>query len=233
MISGYADWSRGFPVSASAQHGLMPFAAVSSGFAWMSAAAHFLVLANYDTYIADLRKGINRFRWYEYAFSSSLMIAQIAELFGMWDVIALVMIASVNACMNLFGYLFEVMNAGREPKALDWTAFYYGCFAGAVPWAAILGTIGSSPQIGNIPKFVWGVFGAYLVMFQTFPLNMYWQYKQVGRYSDAVQGGKGGGYMYGEKVYQILSLVAKSLLLWLVFFGTNQPNQFTRGNAPA
>ena len=31
-------------------------------------------------------------------------------------------------------------------------------------------------------------------------------------------------YRYGEKVYIILSLASKSLLAWLVFGGTFQPN---------
>jgi hypothetical protein len=40
------------------------------------------------------------------------------------------------------------------------------------------------------------------------------QYKQVGKWKD---------YLYGEKVYIILSLVAKTLLAWQVFIGTLRP----------
>lgn len=40
------------------------------------------------------------------------------------------------------------------------------------------------------------------------------QYKKVGKWAD---------YLYGERVYIILSLVAKSLLAWLVLFGAMQP----------
>ena len=32
-----------------------------------------------------------------------------------------------------------------------------------------------------------------------------------------------GGYYFGEKVYQVLSLVAKTLLIWFVVSGTAQP----------
>jgi hypothetical protein len=39
------------------------------------------------------------------------------------------------------------------------------------------------------------------------------QYKKIGRWQD---------YVYSEKVYIVLSLVAKSLLAWQVFFGTLQ-----------
>ena len=54
--------------------GLMPFAVVTTLFAFMSAIAHFIVLMNKEKYLNDLRRGINYFRWYEYSISSSLMI---------------------------------------------------------------------------------------------------------------------------------------------------------------
>jgi hypothetical protein len=42
----------------------------------------------------------------------------------------------------------------------------------------------------------------------------YWQYKQKGKWSD---------YLYGERAYIILSLVAKSALAWQIFSGTLIP----------
>ena len=50
------------------------------------------------------------------------------------------------------------------------------------------------------------------------------QYKQWGWWNDKHHGFTGGGYLFGERMYQIQSLVSKSLLLWLVFGGTNQPS---------
>lgn len=121
----FLDWGGGFPVQRLVVQGYLPFVAVTSGFAWMSAVAHFVVLTFFaKIYIPDLRRGINRFRWIEYAFSSSLMIALIAMLFGMYDVISLVLLMSVNACMNLFGYLMETTNTGRKKN--DWTPFVFG-----------------------------------------------------------------------------------------------------------
>jgi hypothetical protein len=52
------------------------------------------------------------------------------------------------------------------------------------------------------------------VAFNTFPINMILQYKRVGKWAD---------YVHGERGYIILSLVAKSLLAWLVLFGAMQP----------
>jgi Heliorhodopsin len=121
----FLDWSNGFPVQKLVIQGYLPFVAVTSGFSWMSAVAHFFVLIFFSTYyIPDLRRGINRFRWIEYAFSSSLMIGLIAMLFGMYDVISLVLIMSVNATMNLFGFLMETSNVGK--KTYDWTPFTFG-----------------------------------------------------------------------------------------------------------
>jgi hypothetical protein len=40
------------------------------------------------------------------------------------------------------------------------------------------------------------------------------QYKKIGPWKD---------YLYGEKVYVLLSLVAKSALAWQVFVGTLMP----------
>ena len=91
----------------------------------MSAAAHFTVLLFFaKVYIPDLRKGMNRFRWVEYAFSSSLMIGLIAMLFGMYDIISLVLLMSLNATMNFFGLLMETTNVTR--KINTWTPFYFG-----------------------------------------------------------------------------------------------------------
>ncbi len=93
------------------------------------------------------------------------MIILIAMLFGNWDPISLTLMASVNACMNLFGLLHERMNEGRDAKNVTWEAFWMGCFAGAVPWAAIFAYLASSPDLGRIPGFVWGILAAYLFFF--------------------------------------------------------------------
>ena len=121
----FLDWSGPFPVQKLVVSGLIPFVAVTSGFSWMSAAAHFTVLLFFSKiYIPDLRKGMNRFRWVEYAFSSSLMIGLIAMLFGMYDIISLVLLMSVNATMNFFGLLMETTNVDK--KTNSWTPFYFG-----------------------------------------------------------------------------------------------------------
>jgi len=51
---------------------------------------------------------------------------------------------------------------------------------------------------------------------------MYLQYKQIGKWNNALYPDmENGGYYHGEKVYQVLSLVAKSFLIWQVVGGVN------------
>lgn len=220
-------------------------------FLLMSAFAHFLVLvAGFKkNYIANLNNGINYVRWYEYALSSSVMICTITILFGCYDLGTHICLFLVNASMNLFGLLMEKENspqlqalrAGRDlefdsltgartvfiseqnarnpsgPKAVTWTPFWFGCIAGSAGWILMalyfFGT--PSEQQKQIPKFVYAILASYFIFFNTFPVNMALQYAKVGAWRD---------YRYGELWYMILSLASKSLLAWLVFGGTFQPN---------
>ena len=183
-------------------------------FILLSAVAHGLILLKFDAYIAGINKGINRLRWYEYALSSSVMICSIAVLFGCYDLGSLVLMFAVNAVMNLFGLLMEEMNP-PEREAVNWTPFLFGCVAGIAPWIVVFMYFFGSGNYSLIPSFVYGILGCYVVFFNTFPVNMALQYARVGKWKD---------YRVGEKTYIVLSLASKSLLTYLVFGGTFQPN---------
>jgi hypothetical protein len=171
------------------------------------------VFPNGGPYEKDLKQNINRFRWFEYALSSSIMIVLIATLFGIKDIGSLILIFVVNATMNLFGLVMEQLNMKREQK-LNWGPFVWGSIAGIAPWVVILIYMFGTGNFDRVPWFVWAIVATYFVAFNTFPINMILQYKKVGKWAD---------YLYGERVYIILSLVAKSLLAWLVLFGAMQP----------
>jgi hypothetical protein len=199
--------------------GSIPIGVFVSIFLFLSAIAHFLVVLPRinNFYNSSLEKGINYFRWYEYALSSSVMIVIISMLFGARDIGTIAAIVGLNATMNLLGLMMEIHNQATEKT--NWTAFIVGSFCGAVPWVVVLlyflGSAVKTPGVlEQIPWFVYAIFGTYFVLFNLFPVNMVLQYKKVGRWSN---------YLYGERGYIILSLVAKSLLAWLVFAGTMQP----------
>ena len=182
-----------------------------AAFLGLSAVAHAVVATVWwPRYLADLGRGRNPARWVEYSISSSLMIVLIAQLVGIADVAALIALFGVNASMILFGWLQERY---ESPGSGGWLPFFFGCIAGIVPWAAItvyLLSPGSSSS-ATPPGFVYGIFVSLFVFFNIFALNQWLQYRRLGRWRD---------YIFGERVYILLSLTAKSALAWQVFAGT-------------
>ncbi|HSN77414.1 MAG TPA: heliorhodopsin HeR [Anaerolineae bacterium] len=184
-------------------------------FLLISAVAHFyLATVGYPRYVANLKKGMNPVRFYEYALSSSLMIVLIGMLVGIWDLGAIILIFGVNAMMNLFGVMMELHN--QTTKKTDWTSFIYGCIAGIFPWIVItlyfVGAVNSGDA--KPPAFVYVIIPTLFVFFNIFAINMYLQYKKVGRWAN---------YLFGERIYIVLSLLAKTTLAWLIFAGTLAP----------
>jgi len=185
------------------------------GFFLLSSLAHFFIATLYrKNYEKNLLEGINKVRWYEYALSASVMMVAISFLSGIYDLSSLIMIFSLDAIMNLLGFAMEDHNKKAEKP--NWFTFIVGCIAGIVPWIvfAIYVIASSNFGGGNIPTFVYWIYVSIFLFFNSFAVNMVLQYKKVGPWKD---------YLYGERVYIILSLVAKSLLAWQVFGGTLRP----------
>jgi hypothetical protein len=181
-------------------------------FLLLAAADHLLMATPriVDWYEANLRRGINVARWIEYSVSASLMIVLIAMLPGITDLYALIGLFAVNAAMILFGLLMEQTN--RPGDRVTWTPFVFGCIVGIVPWITIGIALISSAQEGDgAPGFVYGIFVSLFVLFNCFAINQWLQYRRRGRFAD---------YLFGERTYIILSLVAKSALAWQVYAGT-------------
>ena len=185
------------------------------------AIAAFLILAAVDHlataspwgapwFERQLSRHINPARWIEYSVSASIMVVLIAMLPGITNFYALLAIFSVNAGMILFGWCMERVNQDRD--TVVWWPFVFGCILGAVPWICIVVAIIVSTTEGDgVPGFVYGIFVSLFILFNGFALNQWLQYRGKGRFGD---------YLYGEKVYLVLSLVAKSALAWQVFGGT-------------
>ena len=181
-------------------------------FLFASAITHFSVSTYaYDWYVRNLKKGINYARWYEYAISSSIMIVVIAALCGINELSSLILLFALNATMNLFGLMMELHN--QTTKKTNWTAFIFGSFAGLTCWVVLgiyfFGALLNASDA--VPTFVYFIFVSLAVFFNIFAVNMILQYRGKGRWKD---------YLFGERVYIILSLTAKTALAWQVFGGT-------------
>jgi hypothetical protein len=184
---------------------------VLAAFLLLSALAHFSVASPwlYNWYVRNLKKKTNYARWFEYAISASLMIVVIAMLAGIFDVVSLIGLFTITALMNLLGLLMEQQNWNSQKP--NWSPFNIGCLAGIIPWIGISIYFFGSASTGKMPLFVYFIMASIFILFFSFALNMYLQYKKVGPWRD---------YLFGERVYIILSLIAKSALAWQIFYGT-------------
>ena len=183
-------------------------------FLFLAAADHLLMAAPriHRWYEANLGRGINVARWIEYSISASLMILLIGLLTGINNLYAMIAIFGVNASMILFGLVMEQVNTDRTK--VNWWPFVFGCIVGIVPWIIITTSliVSSVDDRGDgVPFFVYVIFVTLFLLFNCFALNQWLQYRGKGRFAD---------YLYGEKVYLVLSLVAKTALAWQIYFGT-------------
>ena len=186
-----------------------------------AAVALFLALAAIDhlltatvgrsVYEADLRRGINRFRWVEYSLSATIMVLLIASYSGITEITAVIGIAGANVAMILFGWLQERFNP-PDRSSTTMMPFWFGTLAGVAPWIAIWFNVVTADEV---PGFVYGIVIAETVLFFSFGLNQWLQYRRVGRWAD---------YLVGEKSYLVLSLVATSLLAWQIYGGSLSPD---------
>lgn len=183
-------------------------------FLLLAAIDHLLMAAPgvWTWYSNNLRRNINYARWWEYSISASIMIVLIALVTGISNVGAIIAIFGVNAAMIFFGLIMEIFNRDRDQ--VNWSPYLFGCVAGAVPWIIIAYQIIGADNRAideGVPTFVYGIIISLFVLFNTFSVNMVLQYKKTGRWRD---------YLFGEKVYILLSLTAKTALAWQIFANT-------------
>ena len=177
-------------------------------FLFISAAA-LLIIASpwvFPWYKRNLLQNRNYGRWIEYFFSSSIMIVLIAQITGISDIAALLAIFGINGAMILFG---AVQEKYEKPGSNKLIPFWFGSFAGIIPWIAILIYVWAPGLDASPPAFVYGIIVSLFIFFNCFAVNMILQYKRIGPWRD---------YLFGEKAYILLSLTAKALLAWQVFF---------------
>jgi hypothetical protein len=139
------------------------------------------------------------------------MLVVLLMLGGLIEISTIVFIFTLNFIMNLMGLVMEKYN--QLTDKVSWLPFNIGVVAGIVPW--IMGGLYFWVSTNNIADAipVYAQFGFLLtfIFFNTFAINMFLQYKKVGKWRD---------YPYGEKAYIVLSLVSKSVLGWVIVLGT-------------
>lgn len=189
----------------------LPFALITTGFLFLSAFFHFLIVLFKKNYEKQIKSGYNKFRWIEYALSSSLLIVLLSILFGVRDIQTLSIIFIANAVMNLLGLEMELQN--RYLNKTRFSAYRIGWIIGLAPWIVLAMYLLFSPNLDLVPWYGWASIIAYFAFFNSFALNMWLQYKRIGPWKN---------YVFGERVYVWLSLIAKSTIAWIVYSGAIQ-----------
>lgn len=151
----------------------------------------------------------NWYRWVEYSLSASIMIVQISLLTGITDQIAL---------LNAFGCVFGMIWFGQFVEvAVDRNArivaFVLGSILGMFPWAGILTTYGLSAD--DAPWFVHVIVVGQFVTFMGFAVVALRHLIYIDSIKDKQD--KVSFYIRGELIYNILSLFAKTYLLWFTY----------------
>ena len=182
-----------------------------ASFLFLSAFFHFFITSPkiFPRYTEGLSKHINVYRWVEYSLSSSIMVIVILQLNGVTQISTLIAVFGVNVSMILLGWLQEKYTT---PGNGDLLPFWFGCIAGIVPWVVVIFNLlhPKGPAETSVPGFVYGIVISLFILFNCFAIVQWKQYKAKGKWAN---------YLHGERIYIVLSLVAKSLLAWQVFSG--------------
>lgn len=191
--------------------GSIPLGLALAGVSLISGTFHLLVAGPFffNKYVLGLSKNYNFFRWIEYALSSSLMIVIIAVLMGIFDIHILILMYSLCVCMIAFGGLSEYVFKFGEGLAK--ICFWLGALVSAVVWVIIFNHYYSLLKLDyQTPGYLAALIISTFVLFNIFAVNMYLKLNEYGPWKN---------YYFVESMFILLSLTAKSALIWQVYVG--------------
>ena len=212
------------PVEArSLLHGTMPLGVIVSTFSLFSASNHFATYATRDGIARQfVEEGVNRFRWADYALSSSLMLMVNSVLWASPpDLASLVLWFVVQFLVIVAGYASEVAwskNAYRDANAIFALALVAYTAVWGAPWsqfvismsgdssATAVGGRGIQVAENDPPDLVYALLAWLCGTFFLFPLV------HVAKLRSASTQNLGDNLRY-EVVYSFLSLFSKIPLM--------------------
>jgi hypothetical protein len=166
----------------------------------------------YKSYITKLEQRMNPYRWLEYSFTASLIVSIVGLLTGVFDIFLQISLFVLCAGMMIYAYMFEQLNVRRQyGEPVNWVPFWSGLFLGSLPWAIIFSYYLSAVHDYQGWTSIWSsvVFSIFLT-YALSMLNMFFTVKNWTFWKD---------YVFSEKIFLLLSVTAKTLLLWQIYFG--------------
>lgn len=176
---------------------LIAFTAITCGF--------HIFYSKSSRYTTMIDKGVNSFRWIEYAITATLMLFVVAVSSGVYETDSQILIPiAAMSCMAM-GYVVEQNKGNRN---VQWVATLVGWLLLAGAFVVIFRNFGRAASGTNgPPSWVWILVIGIVVMYLSFGLIQLWQLFKSPNYKNV------------ERRYTQLSMLAKSFLVLVVFSG--------------
>lgn len=160
-------------------------------------------------------------RWVEYSFSAPIMIALIAVFCGHVNLHVHILLFGLTMTTMFFGWLSEIIvrpdstveNYVKPEIGSKWTAHFLGYVPLVFVWTILLTQFVRYAQLENdgdsMPTWVYVLFGVEFVLF--------WSFAGVQFY---ILNTKPSNFLFGERMYIILSFISKASLSLIILGGT-------------
>lgn len=159
-------------------------------------------------YAAALERNLHTARWTEFAFTSSITVFLVAQLNGITEIGALVLIYATTTAMSLFAIVQERNPITRGHPLL---ALCFGAAIGIVPWGVIAFHQVASGIVGAGPSVMVRVV-TILMLSAAFAFA-------VTQWRAQRRTAAGGDPVAGERTHILLGVISTSLFAWTVVVG--------------
>jgi hypothetical protein len=153
-------------------------------------------------------------RWLEYVLSGGIIFVIIGLLVGVYDIGSLLLLIAMAIVIGLYGFALE--SIGRQlNRNSSLLLNSIGVIALVVPWVLLaLYMLAASIYGSGTAIHIFVIYLVGLLLSLAIAANTYLLRAKRGNWAN---------YIYGERWHMCLSLVAESLLAWLVFVGVLHP----------
>jgi hypothetical protein len=161
-------------------------------------------------YEAELARGRSSVRWIGYSLAAALILPIVALLVGLADVTLLVMIAGATLIAGAAGLLADVlkMHGLRKPM---WLAYLISCLSALAPGIVIvLSIISAEIHNGSVGAYLYGIIATLIALFVACGIVQYRAFKK-------------GSFVYTERSFILIGVVAVTATVWQLFAGVLRP----------
>ncbi len=205
-----ASQAAGETVLASAAEHLfdLPLSVAIASFFFVAGLTHVLLATRYRTkYEAERAVGFNVTRSVGYAFVAGLMAVTVGLAVGVWSLPVIILILGAVVAGNAFHLLMDTHNRGSRPT--KWWPYWLSIKNGLLAWVVIGLYILAAIVHGNgLPMYAYVAAGVTFLFFALFAAISYKHHKKQGKWAS---------FLYVDRAFTYLNLIAVAVLGWLLF----------------